>query len=192
MQNITVINTGYHIIVSAPYHPLLPEKSKLLGGSYNHEEKTWEFEVRHENQVRQMCFEVFGTDGEEEMATVDVHARLDLLCQNRASDVWACGRMLAKRFFKNKPPKLGPGVTLLSGGFAESGGSAKSPHLKPLPETVVEIIEVPLELAQREAQELSGVEIITDKEGLKQALIDEAERLKNRLNEIEEQLQLLS
>jgi hypothetical protein len=188
MASVVVMNTGYHILLSAPYHPALPDRCRELKGVFNREEKTWEFDLSHEIQVRRICFDIFGTDGSDEVPLVMVHARLDLLCGRQDAEVWCCGRMLAGRFDKNKPPRLGPGVVLLDGGFSESGGTGRKLRLNPHADTLVEVSDVPLSLAQIETDKGMAVTIVTEDDGLRQALIDEKERLLNRVREIEEQL----
>jgi len=117
---ITVSNST--VSVNSPYNTDFITAARKLGGKWVSPE--WEFDIRDEQRVRDLCRDVYGTDG----ITTD-------LCTIRAefgpSDnagrepITVFGRVVARAYGRDSGAKLGEGVVLLSGGFG-SGGSMKN------------------------------------------------------------------
>lgn len=47
----------------SPFHPAFPEAARQLGGKWNPVQVAWFFDIRDEDRVRQLCRDLFGTDG---------------------------------------------------------------------------------------------------------------------------------
>jgi hypothetical protein len=130
------------VTVRAPYHPDWPAAAKRLGGRWDPGNKTWQFDLRDAERVRQELVRVYGWDGSYPVEIVDLRIRLDLLRASTSSSIWIYGRMVAERPARDSRVRLGSGVVLVTGGFPSSGGSRKYPEVSPLPGTVVEMRDV--------------------------------------------------
>lgn len=116
---------------------------------------TWSFPLELESDVRALCRRVYGHDG---MPGETVTCRVAVPDDGRMT-LWGLGRLLAERSFCPEPVKLGEGVSLLRGSFANfglhRGPPARLPSLEPN-EAVLEVANVPAELARREAAASGG------------------------------------
>jgi hypothetical protein len=130
------------VTVRAPYHPDWPAAAKRLGGRWDPGNKTWQFDPRDTERVREKLAEIYGWDGSYPVEVVDLRIRLDLLRASTSSAIWIYGRMVAERPARDSRVRLGSGVVLVTGGFPSSGGSRKYPEVSPLPGTVVEMRDV--------------------------------------------------
>ena len=134
------------VMVRAPYHPDWPAAAKRLGGRWDPGSKTWQFDIRDTERVRQQLVRAYGWDGSYPVEVVDLRIRLDLLCEakNRKarSAIWMYGRLVAERRSRDSRVQLGGGVVLIAGGFPTTGGSMKYPEVSPLPGTTVEMRDV--------------------------------------------------
>ncbi len=142
------------IVVSIPHCPTFGAKAKALGGTLNTFIATWSWLFPHEREedVRELCREVYGHDGDPgETVTCRVAV------PDAARDtLWGLGRRLAWRKFCPTPVELGPGVSLVRGGFAKFGGRT-GPALEPHAYTVLEVRDVPVQFARREAAASGGM-----------------------------------
>lgn len=170
---------GGKLRVESHYHPDFVPKAKALGGRYTGD--AWVFDARDETRVRSLLVDVYGTDGSEcEMVTV----RMPIQNRYSRNEEWCCGRMVARRRYRDRAVELGDGVVVVSGGFPYRGGSVKSPDLDAKPDTIVEIRDVPLAIALRE-QEAGRVTILGEPEVDRDALEAERAVLLARLAEID-------
>lgn len=134
------------VAVRSPYHPDFVAKAHDLNGKFIN--GLWAFDARDRARVEAACRDVYGTAGE---ATATATVRLDLDSWESTRAAFACGREVASRASRDYGVRLGEGVVVLEGGFPASGGSVKNPALSPRPGTVLEVRDVPLGLAEREA-----------------------------------------
>jgi len=157
---ITVLDSK--IEVKTPYHPDFPSAAKNLGGRPEKENGvwTWYFDPRDEASVRDLCRDLFGTDGTDDPALVTLRVTLE---GERGQDVWLAGRKIAWRPGRDSPVRLGHSVVLVGGRFSRTGGSAKYPALQDAgnDHVVLEVRDVPESLARREAEE-PNVEIVSE------------------------------
>jgi len=155
---VTVLNSK--IKVETPYHPNFPPAAKNLGGGAKKENGTWAwyFDPRDEASVRDLCRDLFGTDGTDEPDLVTLRVTLD---GEQSREIWIGGRCVARRPGRDAPVRLGDNVVIVSGCFPPSGGSAKYPKTMnhSSDPVVLEVRDVPESLARREAEE-PNIEIV--------------------------------
>lgn len=147
-----------------PYHPDFVKGAKQLNGRFGDltlgekQVKAWFFDPRDEERVRGVCVQVYGTDGTPTATTtlrVDVSACCERAGVNESLIV--AGRQVAFRPGRDVEVKLGAGVLLVSGGFPDSGGSAKYPELKPREGTIALVRDVPVVAAMSAVAEWGSV-----------------------------------
>lgn len=152
MKHVTIANSP-SIFVSCPEYPLFGDRALAMGGVP--EPTGWTFRKEDEPRVRELCREMFGTDGSDmpDLCVVRVDG------SKLGADVaWSLlGRVLAKRTSHRHRVVLGDGVRLVDGGFHQTGGSASYPKLAPLPTCILEVRDVPLGLAERTAAAMPDV-----------------------------------
>lgn len=188
MTTVEVNTTGKTIAVASPYHPDFPKKARKIGGKWDGAAKVWVFDPRDERRVRELCKEVFGTDGTPvELVTMRV-----TYAQRQAAHrdaIWLAGRQVAQARGRDSGARLGEGVVIIEGS-AYSSGSVKNWETAIAEGTVLEIRDVPRDIAEREAANPDpGVSIEIVQEGdAREALEAEAAQLRARLAEIEAQL----
>ena len=89
------------IDIKTPFYPAWRDFARRIGGRWQWKHKRWEFDVKDEHTVREALRLVFGTDGEEGLASVDVRVALS---EPLTSKVYDLGRRLGR------PSKSEPGV----------------------------------------------------------------------------------
>ncbi|MBF6333586.1 hypothetical protein [Nocardia transvalensis] len=183
MNTVTVTTDSGKTTVQAPYHPNWPSKARALGGEWSG--SAWVFDSRDEDRVRQLARAVYGTDGTTDPAgTVTVRIEvLDVRGERggKPATLWQFGHKIATRFGRDEEPRLGNGVVLVTGGFKRSAGSHNYIELGPLPNTYVEVRDVPRTVALD--HELHIVDEADDLD--REALRAEQQRLVARLAEID-------
>lgn len=150
-SDVKVEQSGNYLSVTSPYNPDFPASARHLGGRWDAGRKVWSFDARDESAVRQALRETYGTDGSAPVQLVTIRVRIP---DASTDEYWACGRRIARRVSRDEDVRLGDGVVIVAGGFADSGGSAKHPRLSPLAGTVLEVRDVPLAIAQTEDVEI--------------------------------------
>lgn len=153
MLKIAIVNmqSGVQkVTLEAPYHPNLPKKARELGGDFSHDNKCWYFDLRDEERVRKLAIQIYGTDGETSVELVTVHINMDLI--QDMEQLWIFGRQVASRWDRDSRVRLGEGVIVIQGGFPNSAGSRRYPMLSAFEGTVLEIRDVPRELAEKKAK----------------------------------------
>lgn len=151
------------IKVETPFHPNWSTHARNLGGkgSKVNGEWFWYFDPRDLDSVRDLCLDLFGTDGETKSALVDCRVRLTGYLDDK---VWFGDREIASRRYRDARVNLGRSTVLVKGEFCSRGGSRSSPRITFDGESVLlEVRDVPLPLAQREAEnDPDNVTILTD------------------------------
>lgn len=138
------------VSVSCPFNPeFVAEAHKLNGKWYDGIKPAWRFDPRDETRIHEICKKIYGTDGQGPVVTMDIQIHLDRYHTNEAQ-LFTCGRQVAWRPGRDASVRLGNDVVIVAGGFNSSGGSAKYPTLSPKLGTVLEIRDVPMELAEKE------------------------------------------
>lgn len=157
------------------------------------------FDARDEQRVRDLCFDIFGTDGTPcELVTMRCVPSYSLF-EHADDRLFLAGRLVAKAFgCDDQRPRLGDGVIVVSGRF-KGGGSRKSPCCTWKDDTVFELRDVPLAKAEAirakhpELVELLGSPVSPAPAEVEvhphvQALMDERAKLAARLSEIDAEL----
>ena len=174
-----------------PFHPAFPARARKLGGRWDG--KYWTFDARDESRVRELCREIYGTDGEDEAASDRVTVRVTVGgggWNARRQGLYLCGREVARAFGRDSGAKLGEGVVVLEGGFT-SGGSVKNWETQARPGTVFEMRDVPRRAVAAvgngtdDGLTLEVIEEHIDRDVDKDALRAERERLLARVAEID-------
>lgn len=185
--HVTITNDGTAVILASPYDPALPAQAKSLGGKFSGADKTWQFDVRDEQRVRDLARQLYGTDGTEntDEATVTVRVNVGAMPNDNSGELRLAGRRLAHRPTRDETVRLAAGVVVLSGGFGRSGGSVRYPALAASDDTVLEVRDLPRPVAERMVAEEECVNF-ADADALNRtALLAERERLAARLVEID-------
>lgn len=167
--------------MAAPYDPTFPKRARELGGDWKPDNKTWVFAARDEQRVRDLCREIYGTDG---APTPTVTARVDCAKTDTEFDreLRLLGRRLAYRPGRDTHVVLGDGVIVLAGGFPSCGGSVKNPRLEFEEGTVLEVRDVP---ASAPGIDHRAVTVVAAGEPDREALEAERARLVARIAEID-------
>ena len=145
---IEINKTADRLYVRTPYHPRFIERARSLHGRWEAKRMAWCFSSRDEERIRQVCREIFGTDGDDEPLLVIVRVALDAIKVDGA-ELYLCGRQVLRKRHRDLPPLLGEDVIVYKGSLKEYGGSKQHPEITWEPDTWLEIRNVPLTLAQK-------------------------------------------
>ncbi|HQP51908.1 MAG: hypothetical protein KBH82_10275 [Syntrophorhabdaceae bacterium] len=174
MNNIVDIEiNGDFINVKSLYNSEFVSKAKLMGGKWDN--NCWRFNALNENLVRDLCIEIYGTDGDTvpDVVTVEV----EISDSGDTGPVCFCGWPIARAYGRDSGAKVSDNVVLLDG-TVKSGGSVK--NWKTIVDGTFLIHRFP-----RKKAELLGLKVVTKKENIIEALISEKNRLLKRLSEID-------
>lgn len=154
---ISISTDGGKCRVKSPYHPEFVTVARGRNGRWS--SPHWIFDGRDEAGLRDECRRIYGTDGTPVSCVdcrVDVYDGMDF-----SGPSWvALGRVLVERKGRDDRAKLGEGVVVIQGGFPSWGGSVKNPRPNADSGTILEVRDVPVELARRWAAEHTGVTIL--------------------------------
>lgn len=136
-----------NLSVKSPYHNDFVKRARELGGKWNHPvANAWNFSPRHEALVRQLCLDVYGTDGTP-VDTVIVHVNLDKV--SLYDELFVGPVQALKKWGRDSRPQLGVGCVVVQGGLHASGGSRNHPRITFDVGTVIEIPGVPAPFAEK-------------------------------------------
>lgn len=186
---ISIINDGGRLSVYTPYDPTFPAAAKELGGRWDAMDRAWTFDARDEQRVRDLVRSIYGTDGSDatdEAQLVTVRVNMDDV--RSGQELRLAGRRLAWRPSRDEQVRLAEGVVVISGGFPDSGGSLANPRLREYSETVLEVRDLPLPVAQKMAEETKAAVLVDAAELERSVLLAERDRLLTRLAEIDAEL----
>lgn len=157
LKSQKLANGSLQLKLSAPFHPSLAPRCREIGGRWHPETKTWRFDPRDEQRVRNICIEIFGVDPYEPPGSL-MTVRVPLNGES-VGELWLGGRCVAKRPERDCHVVLGDGVVVVDGGFPSSGGSRANPALNPKENTVLEIRDLPPAAADKilESRPAAGV-----------------------------------
>lgn len=184
------------VSVRTPYHPEFPASARDMGGRWVAPD--WVFDARDEKRVRDLCLDIWGTDGTPcELVTLRVSAGRGVWDgAGKSSEIYLAGRLVAKVFGRDdQRARLGDGVVVIQGRFY-GGGSRANPACDYADGTQFELRDVPREIAEREyTQNPERIEILGSPVSPApgdvqvspeiQALIDERASISARLAEID-------
>lgn len=199
---IAIKRIGQQVEVTTPYHPAFPPAARELGGQWR--SPAWIFDARDEQRMRDLCLDIYHTDGSPcELVTLRCQADDDLWDNaGSACERYLVGRLVAKVFGKSDArARLGQGVIVTAGHF-HGAGSAKNPFCGHDENTIFELRDVPRAAAKYLSSRHPGMVETIDSplspspealqvDPARQALIDERARLLVRLTEIDAALAAL-
>lgn len=175
--------------VSAPFNREFVSFARMRGGKWSDGQKVWMFDPRDEFAVRTTLIDIFGTDDYETCRKVSVRVKLDHF---RFEDEFVLfGRQLVRRRFAGRYVEIDDGVVLVRGGFPQEGGRRRNPEIAPEPDTVIEVRDIPRDIAMRTwAENRDAIELLggIDVEALKEektALLKRIEQIDQMIAEIE-------
>lgn len=186
-MSITVTTKNGKTSVKSPFDPDFVTQAKTIGGRWDAANKAWTFDARDEDRVRDLCREIYGTDGNPvEMGDlVTVRVRL----ADHEGDKWDnaakfAGQRIAHRPNRDEPVRLAANVVLVEGTLPSSGGSMRYPQINAGDDVVVEIRDIPRATLKLERE--SDYEIVGETSNVNvDALLAEREQLLARLAEID-------
>lgn len=144
-MNISIKTAGGALECRSPYNAIFVERARNLGGKFRG--GAWYFDARDESRVREVCREVYGSDG---LTSDTITLRIEWT-ESRAETcgpLTVSGRTIATAFGRDSGAKLGDGVVVLAGGF-DSGGSVKNWQTKVSAGTIALVRDFPRSLADK-------------------------------------------
>lgn len=139
-MTVAIETVGSRIVVESPYNPEFPAKAKAIGGRWDGGRRAWTFDARDEARVRDLCREVYGTDGSPVDLVTVRHTVTSL--ESSKQTLFLYGREIVHKRGRDLAPSLGQGVIIIEGGFPTSSGSGKYPTIGGAG-TIVEVRDVP-------------------------------------------------
>jgi len=191
-MTVRIERKGTSLAVTCPYNPGFGRKAKEIAGQWDSNGKTWNFDVRNEELVRNLLIDVYGTDDSATAELVSVKLVITLPDEEECQVGPTCGvlviagRVVAAASGRDSGARLGEGVVVVSGGF-KSGGSMKNWATMAKPNTVVILHDVPRAVAEKAVsnwEEGSGIVPGQPRVDI-EALKTERERLLARVAEID-------
>jgi hypothetical protein len=152
-MSVSVYRDGTHVHAATPYNAAFVTLARELNGRWLAADKVWRFDARDEARIRDICLELFGTDGAVSVPMVAVRVRLDEMREPSDGAMDLGGRPLCRRLARDGKVRLGDGVIVVEGGFTKSSGSVKHPGVGARKGTILEVRDFP-ETTARELQAL--------------------------------------
>jgi hypothetical protein len=109
--------------LQAPYHPVLPFRSKQIGGKWLGSDVGWVFPIEEEEAVRRVCLDIWAVDGlpaslgetVELQIAVDERAPVRSVFVAYQSPIFLVGREIAASLKNQRGARPGRGVKFLTG-----------------------------------------------------------------------------
>ncbi len=179
MGDVVVTVEEKWVTLKAPFNADLAPAARDIGGWWVASAKVWRFDLRDESRVRNLCREIYGSDGSPEesgdVVTVQIQANL----HSEDGKVMFAGRRVAERKGRDDRVRLASGTVLVAGSFPGAGGSMRYPSIAAGDDVVLEIRDLPRS-ALRNERDYKIVGESIDRE----VLVAERNRLTARLQEI--------
>lgn len=159
-MSVRIAVNGSRVTLDSPYHPDLPAQAKRLGGRFDGGSRTWTFDSRDEQRVRDLALAIYGSDGNPvDLVTV----RMVISSENAHRGYqarWFAGREIVARRSRDEAVRLGEGVVIVEGAFRPSAGSVKNPALfrDDDPAVIVEVRDVPRSLVPNDDPDVQIVQ----------------------------------
>lgn len=156
-NQITITVSGTTLQVASPYNPDFPKAARALGGKWHADSKTWQFDTRDETRVRDLCMDIYGTDGRPVAAGDLVTLRITLedgwYLDQRTGPLFFAGREIGRAFGRDSGARQGDGIVFLKGSVT-SGGSAKNWETRTTKGAIFEIRDLPRAAAEKAKTEV--------------------------------------
>lgn len=171
------------IKVKSEYNKEFIKKARLIQGKWS--SPYWVFPAENKEQVKEALLQVYGECGDlqDDIARVTVELNLDEYDYDNHDGVKIGDITVAIRTGRDQAVRLSSNTMLISGGFPESGGSAKYPAVDAEKGTVIRVKNIP-EILYEKIKNNSGVRLI-DNSIDTDALAAEKEKLLARIAEID-------
>ena len=167
------------VTVESPYNPNFPKRARALGGKWK--APLWIFDARDEKRVRDLCIEIYGTDGSSP-ELVSIRVTVEESDYSYEKSFYVAGVQVARSFDRDSGARLGDGVVLLKGGFG-SAGSRKNPTITVDAGTIFELRDVPKKAIENTPGDTWKAEIIETSVDL-DTLKEELKHIEERAAEI--------
>jgi len=186
-MSVTVTTANGKTSVKSPFDREFVTEAKTIGGRWDAANKAWTFDARDEDRVRDLCRQVYGTDGNPVDTSDLVTVRVRLA--DHEGDKWDnaakfAGQRIAHRPGRDEDVRLAANVVLIQGKLAPSGGSMRYPLINAADDVIVEVRDIPratLSLEREDSYEIVGETKNVDVD----ALLAEREQLLARIAEID-------
>ena len=171
--------------VYTPYNPEFVKKIKGIGGAkWNGSEKCWAVPEIAIEAVRKIMVDVYGYSDVKENETLSLKLIFNEEVSSFCSDVVLFGKIISHASGRDSGARVGDDVAFISGG-ARSGGSVKNWYSRVENGSVVVLSNVNKNIYENFQLEFDvAVEILENNNNNKQELLEEKERLKKRIKEI--------
>lgn len=193
-MTVKITVTDAYVIAETPYDDDFIQGARKISGKFDRPgvvpARAWSFATRDEDRVRELCRQVYGTDGSSSDAP-KLTVRIPVGWRTDA-EFRTAGQRLVWRPGRDMPVRYADGVILFAGGFPSSGGSMRYPSLTPDPGTVIEVRDVPADVAQHIVTQVDGAEIVDSVEARREALTAERAHLVARLETVDAELAALT
>lgn len=194
MDTVKITVTDRFVIAETPYNLDFIAGARGLNGAFNRPgvtpAKTWSFDARDEDRVRQLCRTVFGTDGTPADGPT-LTLRLPVVAaynRKEDSEFRAAGLRLVWRPARDADVRYAPNVVPVSGGFPGSAGSVAYPELAPYEGTVIEVRDLPADVARKVLDTITGATMVDPVADRRAALAAERAQLAERLATVDAEL----
>lgn len=186
MQTVAIEESEGRVEVTTPYSERFVAGARLLGGKWDAQAKRWVFDARDATKVTNLVESVYGPvdTGDDPTVTVVVNAAK----WAGWSEIVLAGRRIARRYNRDEPVRLEPGVVCVKGSFPARGGSRANPTFGE-PTAVLEVRDVPMSVARKMVEESEGGAVIADDtDAVRDALLARRARLVAELATIDVEL----
>lgn len=141
-MQVSIKKSNKTIKVTSQYNPSFASKARKLNGKFDYTSKSWSFDIRSEELVKEILREVYGNDGSETtFVDVDITVGDENLLGHQES-IYLAGRIIASATGRDSGVTIGNGIVLVSGEI-KSGGSVKNWLTVVKSESVFRILDLP-------------------------------------------------
>lgn len=150
MTTIDITENDNRVHVATPYNPDFAPRAKEIGGRWNPDTKTWNFDPRDRDRVETILSDLFGyiahTSGEKVTVRIKAQDHVGTSKRDGWDKVTFAGRIVAQRRSRDAVVDLGSGVVIVDGAFDRSAGSMQYPAItEGRTNVVLEIRDLPIE-----------------------------------------------
>lgn len=129
LKTVKMKDNSQMLRLDSPFHKDLPARLRAMGGKWDADARAWYMPADMEQKMRDLCVEFFSVDPlappPTDLVTVEVQAN-DLSYDDTC---WLFGREILRRPGRDVDVRVGDSVSIVSGGFRHSGGSARYPNI---------------------------------------------------------------
>lgn len=141
-MKITVTDTTISVV--SPYDANFVKQAKQINGKWD--KPAWVFPKENENLVRNLCRDIFGTDGTPEVTETIL---VNLAYVNTDDRLMVGPIEVLRKWDRDVAPKVGEGCTVVQGSLRSSGGSRNNPRITHSDDCVIRVKNVPQSLANQ-------------------------------------------